>query len=375
MSDFDKNTWIDHESEGLFSRNTRNNTCSLVGGLIGFDYSSQGGRRNTDPKLIWGMSVKMTLLKRAKNIHSKALIAQRLKRLSSISIKLKDNPHMDLSQMQDIGGCRCVLPTVDHVDALVDLYKVANRKYRDSPDRPVLVEEYDYLENPKPDGYRSSHLVYKYQSKSELKQEFRGQRIEIQIRSKLQHAWATAVEISQAFTGQALKAKIKTASSPQWLRFFALMGSAIADLENRTVVPDTPENARDLANELRYLDRKEKILVLLHDWQLTMKHLVAASKIAKAHLFLLELNTVKRSLGVNSYSKSEISEAEDRYLELERETESNTQIQVVLVSVDSIGALRSAYPNYYVDSSLFITTARGVMFQQSQKAAVAVGET
>ena len=57
LSDFDESTWIAHESEGLFSRNMRKNTCFLVGGLIGFDYSSQGGRRNTDPKLIWGMSV------------------------------------------------------------------------------------------------------------------------------------------------------------------------------------------------------------------------------------------------------------------------------------------------------------------------------
>ena len=56
LSDFDESTWIAHESEGLFSRNMRKNTCFLVGGLIGFDYSSQGGRRNTDPKLIWGMS-------------------------------------------------------------------------------------------------------------------------------------------------------------------------------------------------------------------------------------------------------------------------------------------------------------------------------
>ena len=57
LSDFDKNTWIAHESEGLFSRNMRNNPCSLVGGLISFDHSSPGGQRNSDPKLIWGMSV------------------------------------------------------------------------------------------------------------------------------------------------------------------------------------------------------------------------------------------------------------------------------------------------------------------------------
>ena len=59
MSDFGKGAWIRQGSEALFSRNIRKNTCSLVGGLIGFDYSLQGGRRNTDPKLMWGMSVKV----------------------------------------------------------------------------------------------------------------------------------------------------------------------------------------------------------------------------------------------------------------------------------------------------------------------------
>jgi len=42
-------------------------------------------------------AIKMTLLTRAKQIHSEALIAQRLKRLPSIAIKLKDNPNMHLS--------------------------------------------------------------------------------------------------------------------------------------------------------------------------------------------------------------------------------------------------------------------------------------
>ena len=56
LSDFGKGAWIRQGSEALFSRNMRKNTGSLVGGLIGFDCSLQGGRRNTDPKLMWGMS-------------------------------------------------------------------------------------------------------------------------------------------------------------------------------------------------------------------------------------------------------------------------------------------------------------------------------
>ena len=57
-SDFGKGTWITLGLEAVFSRNMRKNTCSLVGGLISFDYSSQEGRRTSYPKLIWGMSFK-----------------------------------------------------------------------------------------------------------------------------------------------------------------------------------------------------------------------------------------------------------------------------------------------------------------------------
>ena len=39
-----------------------------------------------------------------------ALVAQRLKRLSSIEAKLRRSHHMQLARMHDIGGCRAVLP-------------------------------------------------------------------------------------------------------------------------------------------------------------------------------------------------------------------------------------------------------------------------
>lgn len=64
------------------------------------------------------LAVRMTLTGRAKRVDDRAIVAQRLKRLSSISIKLHRNENMALSQMQDIGGCRAVVRTVAHVDAV-----------------------------------------------------------------------------------------------------------------------------------------------------------------------------------------------------------------------------------------------------------------
>jgi len=55
----------------------------------------------------------MTLIKRAKKIDKQAIIAQRLKRLPSIDAKLRQHASwMKLTQMQDIGGCRAIVRSV-----------------------------------------------------------------------------------------------------------------------------------------------------------------------------------------------------------------------------------------------------------------------
>src|SRR5438270_11039884 len=77
---------------------------------------------------------------------------------------------------------------------------------------------------------------------------YNGLRIEIQLRSRLQLAWATAVETVSTFTGQALKSNI---GDDAWKRFFALMGSSIARREGTSIIPNTPESRNELRRELR----------------------------------------------------------------------------------------------------------------------------
>jgi len=47
-------------------------------------------------------------------------------------------------------------------------------------------------------------------------------------------------------------------------------------------------------------------------------------------------------------------EAQERYRLTEKETEGDSRIQAVLVSVESVNDLRKAYPNYYVDTKEFV---------------------
>ena len=67
--------------------------------------------------------VQATLRKRAKAIDNGAILAQRIKRMSSIEAKLKRYNTTRLTQMQDIGGCRAVMCSLAHVKQLVDEYR------------------------------------------------------------------------------------------------------------------------------------------------------------------------------------------------------------------------------------------------------------
>ena len=98
----------------------------------------------------------MTLRSKVASVDQAALTAQRLKRLTSITAKLSREPSMQLSQMQDIGGCRAVVKDIHCLKALVSKFEKGKLRCWE------LHRPYDYVARPKPDGYRSVHLVYKY---------------------------------------------------------------------------------------------------------------------------------------------------------------------------------------------------------------------
>lgn len=64
----------------------------------------------------------------AKQLDGNALVAQRIKRLSSIDAKLRRFLGLNLSQMQDIGGCRAVLKNASAVTNMLRLYRESDLK-------------------------------------------------------------------------------------------------------------------------------------------------------------------------------------------------------------------------------------------------------
>lgn len=313
-------------------------------------------------------ALKMTLLGRAARAmkghavvlqHNRPVIAQRLKRLVSIGSKLLRNEHMKLSQMQDIGGCRAVMMTVPYVDSIVRVY--ADSRAKNPNDRSEFVKVYDYVSSPKPDGYRGVHLVYKYRSGSKSHSIYNGHRIEIQLRSRHQHTWATAVEMAETFTGQALKTNVGRIDAA-WRRFFALMATVFAIRERRPLVPGTPSNQPELFGEIRDLSRKLRIETVFAGWNEAVQ-IVEGRSPAGAKQFLLQLDPTAGTVHVSAYSQSELERASRDYLRAEKEMAARADAQphqVVLVSVQSLAGLRKAYPNYYLDTRTFLYQVRKV---------------
>lgn len=291
--------------------------------------------------------IKDTLARRAKKIDASSITAQRLKRLTSIESKLRLLNKTRLGGIQDIGGCRAILKNVSQVNALIEVYLDAQSK--NPIGRPQLIDTDDYIEPPKITGYRSVHLVLQYQSDTEARQVYNGLKIEIQIRTRLQHFWATAVETAGTFLGQQLKSGV---GDERWKRFFALASSVFALIEKCELVPNTPTTKRKLVSELQELWEELNVYTFLSGCAVTTT--MTAKNFPNFGRVLLKLNSKQREIDIKVYAKNDLIAATEDYLTAERETADKPEMQVVLVSVDNLAKLRVAYPNYYADTSEFL---------------------
>jgi putative GTP pyrophosphokinase len=112
-----------------------------------------------------------------------------------------------------------------------------------------IIKVYDYVANPKANGYRCIHYVYEAVS-NKAPVELQGLKVELQLRTLLQHYWATAVESVGMFYGQS----IKTGKGDQiWNDFFLLSSAAFAYMENLPL-PSPYENYTKLEIARALLD-------------------------------------------------------------------------------------------------------------------------
>lgn len=269
------------------------------------------------------------------------LTSQRLKRLTSIQYKLDLNPSMGLGGMQDIGGFRIVLKDVAELKFVDDI--IINSKFDDF----TLEKRYDYIDSPKGSGYRSIHFIYKYHSESE---EYDGLRFELQIRTKIQHSWATAVETAGLYTNTSLKSN---QGEDKWLNFFKVVSSLFAIKEQLPVMIEHKDYSMEsLMVECYYLDKKNQISKILSALKVTVETVIN-NKVEKEYC-IVNIDLINRLVTISIFDKKDNDSAVALYAELEKRIEDNKGA-VVLVAVSSIKELKAAYPSYFLDTTDFIS--------------------
>jgi putative GTP pyrophosphokinase len=289
-----------------------------------------------------------TLRAKLKAIEPEALVAQRLKRLPSIVAKLRRFKSMHLSRMQDIGGLRAVTSSVARVRRLEIAYKQATFAHEQ-------VSLKDYIQHPKADGYRSLHLVYRY--RSDIASAYSGLLIELQLRTRLQHAWATAVETMGTFLGQALKSG---QGDTAWRTFFKLSAAALALLENCPPVPGFETMSRKATFQaVAEAERQMKVLERLRGFSIAADHITTEKGRGAYHLVILDSQA--KAVSIRPFSQDRLEEATREYTELEKRAQAGERIEAVLVSAGPIERLRRAYPNYFLDTQGFINQIQRVI--------------
>ncbi|MFI3035722.1 GTP pyrophosphokinase [Atlantibacter hermannii] len=291
----------------------------------------------------------------------RVIVARRLKRLHTIIDKL-ERPSLDggkttnaiqLTRMQDIGGCRAIVKNIEQLNQLKDRLVKSRSVHK-------IIKEYNYL-TPKDSGYSGIHLAYSCFDQQEEKYPWRKTKIEIQLRTELQHAWATSLEIID--TLENIKLKTSSEGHPEWRRFFYLAGCLVAHDEKACILKENIlENYR---NELKQLENNLSVRKKLNTYTFALN--LTSDKTLKKELpknhkgyFLVTMKNAKNDSGeviskrfivtIKAFRTKEADEA-IKNLNLD---DSDPEVSIaVLVATDNIKSLKKAYPNYFGSTSQF----------------------
>lgn len=264
-------------------------------------------------------------------------VAQRHKRKRTIFDKLERLPNMSLSRMDDVAGCRLIFKRTKDLYAFRQKFHHArfNHKRR-NPDNP---DKYDYIKKPKSTGYRGVHDVYEYDVNSEAGKALAGLYIEIQYRTFVQHAWATAVEVIGLITESQPKFQ---KGDKRFEHAMALASEILARAHEDAKGPFPELTNQQLVTA--FLTAEKEISLLD-----TLRSLNAADKTISAKRNAILIFAEGRPLEVRSFRDA--TEALRSLFALEKEMPDR---DIVLVRADTSDEIRLAFKNYFSDARDFI---------------------
>lgn len=262
-------------------------------------------------------------------------VAQRHKRKRTIFDKLRRIPKMELARMDDVAGCRLIFTSIDKLDSFRQDFHRARFRHK----RRNQLDKYDYIARPKDTGYRGIHDVYEYDVNSEVGRRLKGLYVEIQYRTLVQHAWATAVEVIGFITESQPKFQ---EGDKRYERAMALAAEILARAheERRGPLPDLPD--RELVKRFLALDKE---LALLQ----TLRGLNTAKEQLSDKRNAILLFEDSGQLTIHTYRDA--TDALRALFEFEQQMPHR---DIVLVRADTSAEVRLAFRNYFSDARDFI---------------------
>lgn len=267
------------------------------------------------------------------------IVAQRLKRLPTIVNKLKRFKDMRLSRMQDVAGIRIIVEDINQLD-LADnvLRKIENLK-----------RVKDYIRKPKTSGYRGKHYIF------EENEMF----VEIQLRTQIQHLWATALETVDVLLGTTLK---ESEDETYWCDFFRQVSSIFAIAEEKPVLEKHKYlDIRKMREILKQNMDDNKISQKLYSYMVT-DPVIHAKNIVEAYYIVLTLNLESNEVEVMGFKENQYDIAFEKYKSIEGNNQ--TSQQTVLVAVNQINKIKEIYPNYYINLYNFVRTIKFIISEK-----------
>lgn len=265
----------------------------------------------------------------------KITVAQRHKRRNTIFNKLQRLSGMQLARMDDVAGCRLIFRNIKELEEFRAKFHKArfNHKLRNDP------EKYNYISSPKSTGYRGIHDVYEYNARSEAGKNLAGLYIEIQYRTLIQHAWATAVEVIGFITESQPKFQ---KGDNRYGTAMALASEILARAHEGRKGPLPNLSDTDLLRDFLSIDKELSLVQTLSG--LTQ----AKTDISDKRNTILNFSE-DGSLDIKSYRDA--TDALRALFELEKKFPNN---DIVLVRADSSDEVRLAFKNYFSDATEFI---------------------
>jgi putative GTP pyrophosphokinase len=267
---------------------------------------------------------------RGKNI----VVARRHKRKRTIFNKLTGFSSMQLHRMDDVAGCRLIFDNIEELCKFHDKLHKARfnhllKNYRD---------KYDYIKAPNPrTGYRGVHDVYEYAVNSISGAPYKRLFIEVQYRTKYQHAWATCVEVIGFITESQPKFQQGDTRFQNIIEFASEIIARVFE-KRKSNHPDMSDG--DLVKRFLSLDNEIgfiKKALNLSDREIS----------TKKNLILIFSENGK----LETLAFRDATDALRALFKLESES---PEKDVVLVRADTSDEIRVAFKNYFSDARDFV---------------------